>query len=81
MRGNCFFCGIPRHFAKDYRRRETAQCSKDSEKGHLHRAYKRRGDGGKHESVAMGSTLTTQDEEFWAAVTQWKTAGMLVNSS
>ena len=26
-KGNCFVCGIPRHFAKDCRRKETAQCS------------------------------------------------------
>ena len=28
----------------------------------------------------MGPTLATPDEECWAALTQWKTAGMLVDS-
>ena len=60
--------------------RETAQCSKCGEKGHLDRACKRQRDGGKHESVAMGPILATPDEECWAALTQWKTAGMLVDS-
>ena len=41
---------------------------------------KRQRDGGKHESVAMGPTLASPDEEYWAALTQWKTAGMLVDS-
>ena len=71
-------CGIPGHFAKDCRRKETAQCSKCSEKGHLDRACKRQRDGGKQESV--GPTLASTDEECWAALTQWKTAGMLVDS-
>ena len=53
-RGNCFVCGIPEHFAKDCRRKETAQCSKCGEKGHHDRACKRQRDGGKRESVAMG---------------------------
>ena len=35
---------------------------------------------GKHESVAMGPTLATVDEKYWAALAQWKTAGMLVDS-
>ena len=50
------------------------------EKGHLDRACRRQRDGGKGESVAMGSTLASPDEESWAALTQWKTAGMLVDS-
>ena len=58
----------------------TAQCSKCGEKGHLDRACKRQRDGGKQESVAMGPTLASPDEEYWAALTQWKTAGMLVDS-
>ena len=28
----------------------------------------------------MGSTLASPDEEYWAALTQWKTAGILVDS-
>ena len=79
-KGNCFVCGIPGHFVKDCRRQETAQCSKCGEKGHLDRACKRQRDGGKQESVALGSTLASPDEEYWAALTQWKTAGMLVGS-
>ena len=73
-------CGIPGHFAKDCRKKETAQYSKCGEKGHLDRACKRQRDGGKHGSVAMGPTLATPDEECWAALTQRKTAGMLVDS-
>ena len=75
-----FLCGIPGHFAKVCRRKVTAQCSKCGEKGHLDRACKRQRDGGKQESVAMGPALTSPDEEYWAALTQWKTAGMLVDS-
>ena len=77
MKGNCIVCG---HFAEDCRRNKTAKCSKCVEKGHLDSACKRQRDGGKHESVAMGPTLATPDEECWAALTQWKTAGMLVDS-
>ena len=73
-------CGIPGHFAEDCRRKETTQCSKCGEKGHLDRARKRQKDGGKHESVAMGPTLASPDEEYWAALTQRKTAGTLVDS-
>ena len=79
-KGNCFVCVIPGQFAKDCRKKETAQCSKCGEKGHLDRACKRQRDGGKNESVAMGPTLATPDEECWAALTQWKTTGMLVDS-
>ena len=49
-------------------------------KGHLDRACKRQSDGGKHESVAMGPTLASPDEEYWAALNQWKTAGKLVDT-
>ena len=77
---NCFVCEMPGQFAKDYRRKETAQCSKCGEKGHLDRACKRQRDGGKHESVATGPALASPAEEHWAAHTQWKTAGMLVDS-
>ena len=79
-KGNCFVCGIPGHFDQDCRRKETAQCSQSGEKGHLYRACKRQRDGGKHESVAMGPTLASPNEEYWAALIQWKTAGMLVDS-
>ena len=77
---NCFMCGIPEHFGKDCRRKEKAQCSKCGEKGHLDRVCKRQRDGGKHESVTMGPTLASSDEEYWAVITQWKTAGMRVDS-
>ena len=73
-------CGIPGHFAKDCRWKETAQGSKCGEKGDLDRACKRQRNGGKQKSVAMGPTLASPDEEHWAALTQWKTAGMLVDS-
>ena len=43
-KGNCFVCGIPGHFPKDCRRKETAQCSNSVEKGHLDRACKRQKD-------------------------------------
>ena len=79
-KGNCFLCGIPGRFTKDCRRKETAQSSKCGEKGHLDRACKRQRDRGKHESETMGPTLASPDEEYWAALTQWKTAVMLVNS-
>ena len=79
-KGNGFMCEIPGHFAKECRRKETAQCSKCGEKGHLDRACKRQRDGGKHESVEMGPTLASPDEEYWATLTQWKTAGMVVDS-
>ena len=64
----------------DCGRKETAQCSKCGEKGHLDRAGKRQRDGGKQESVAMGPTLASPDEEYRAALTQWKTASMLVDN-
>ena len=79
-KGNCFVCGISGHFVKDCRRNEQAQCSKCGEKGHRDGACKRQRDGGKHESVAMGPTLASPDEEYLAAFTQCKTAGMLVDS-
>ena len=71
--------GIPGYFAKDCRRKETVNCSKCGEKGHLDRACKRQRDGGKHESLEMGPTMASPDKEYWAAVTQWKTAGTLVD--
>ena len=79
-KGNCFVCGIPGHFAKDCRRKETAQCSKCVEKGHQDRACKKQRNGGKHESVATGLTLASSDEEYCAVLTPWKTSGSLVDS-
>ena len=79
-KGSRFLCGIPGHFAKDCRREETAQCSECEEKGHLDRACNRQRDGGKHESVAVDPTLASPDEEYWVALTHWKTAGTLVDS-
>ena len=75
-----FVCVQVGHFAKDCRRKETAQCSKCGEKGHLDRECKRQRDEGKHEPVAMGSILASPDEEYWAVLIQWKTSGMLVDS-
>ena len=75
---NCFVFGIPGHFAKECMMKKTAQCSKCGEKRLLYRACKRQRNGGKH--WAMGPTLASPDEEYWAALTHWKTAGMLVNS-
>ena len=79
--GNCFECEIPGHLAKDCRRKETVQCRKCGQKGHhtccIDRACKRQRDGGRHESVAIGPTLASPDEEYWAALTQWS---MLVDS-
>ena len=69
-------CGIPGHSAKDCSRKEIAQCSMRGAKVHLD--TERETNGGKHESVAMGPTLSTPDEEYWAALTLWNTAGMLV---
>ena len=46
----------------------------------LFQGLQEEGDGGKQESVAMGPTLASPDGEYWAALTQWKTAGMLVDS-
>ena len=48
--------------------------------GHLNRACKRQRDGRKHEPVAMGPTLATSDKQYLAALTQRKTADMLVDS-
>ena len=78
--GNCFVCGIPGYFAKDCRRKKTAQCSKCGEKGYLDRACRRQRDGGKHDSVSKGPTLASPDEGYWAALTLWKTAGILADS-
>ena len=61
--------GEPWYFAEDCRRKETAQCSKCGENGHLDRACKRQRDGGQPESVARGPTLATPDEVYWAAPT------------
>ena len=35
---------------------------------------------GKHESVAMGPTLASPNEEYWAALAHWKTASLVVDS-
>ena len=79
-KGHQFVSGIPGHFGQDCRRKETAQCSKCGEKGQLDKACKRQRDRGKHGSVAMGPTLASTDEEYRAVLTQWKTAGMLVDT-
>ena len=34
----------------------------------------------KHEAVAMGPTLATSDKKHWEALTEWKTADLLVDS-
>ena len=70
--------GISGHFVMDCRRKETAQCSKTGEKEKGDSACRRQRDGRKYESVAMGLSLSTPNEEYWAAVAQRKTAGMLV---
>ena len=51
----------------------------------IHRNFNRNrmrkgGEGSKHESVVMGRKIATSDEEYWTAVTQWKTAGVLADS-
>ena len=79
-KGNCFVCGIHGHFANDSRRKKTAQSGKCGAKGHLDRACKRQRDGGNYESVAIGPTLASSEEEHWKVLTQWMTAGMLVDS-
>ena len=63
-KGNCSVCGILEHFATDCRKKETSQCRKCCEEGHLDRACKRQRDGGKYESEAMGPTLASPDEEY-----------------
>ena len=73
-------CGIHGHLAKDCRRKENAQYSKCGQKGLLDRACQRNWDGGKHESVAIGPTLATSDEEYCAGLSQWKAAGILIDS-
>ena len=32
------------------------------------------------QTLAMGLTLASPDEEYWAALSQWETSGMLVDS-
>ena len=63
---------------KNCRRKETAR--KYGEKSHLDSECKRQRNGGRHESVAMGLTLAAPDAEHWAALTHWKTAGVLVDT-
>ena len=77
--GNCFVWD-PWTLCQDCMRKEIVQCSKCDEKVHPDRARKTQRDGDKHESMAMGSTLASPDEEYWATLTQWKRAGMLVDS-
>ena len=79
MKRNCFVCGIPGNFAKDCRRKETPQCNRCDERGQLDRACRRQREGCKHESVAMGPTMATPEKNR-AALIQWKTAGLLVDS-
>ena len=69
MKGNCFVCRICRHFAKECRKTETAHCSKFVGKSRIDRACKRQRVEGKIESLAMGPTLATADEEHGAALT------------
>ena len=71
---------IPGHFAKNCRRKGAAQCSKCGENCNTDRACKRQRVEGKHDSVAMGPTLATPDEESCAALNQGKKAGMQVDS-
>ena len=75
-KGNCFGRGINGHFDKDCRRKDTGQCIKCREKSHLDRACRRQRDGGKHESVVMGPTLASPDEDHRAALTQWNPAAL-----
>ena len=70
---NFSVCGIPGHFAKDCRRKETAQCSKCGEKCQLDKACTRQKEGGKHECYGSSFGFTRQG-------TLWKTAGMLTDS-
>ena len=56
-RRNCSVCGIPGHFAKDCWRKKTTQCSNCVEIDHIDRACKRQINGGKDESVAIGSNI------------------------
>ena len=71
-------CEIPGHFAKDHRREGTEHCSKCGEKGNVDRASKRQRDGGKPEALAMSSTLSTLEQDYWAAPTLRKAAGIPV---
>ena len=77
---NCFVCGILGHFTKDCRKKETAQYRECAEKGHIDRASKRQRNGSKHESMAMCPALASPDEEYRAALSQWKTTGLLWDS-
>ena len=79
-KGNCFVWGIPEHFAKDCRWKESAQCIQCGEKSLLDRICKRKRDGGKPGSVAMIPTLASPDEQYWAVLTQWKTSVMVEDS-
>ena len=62
---NNFVFEFPGHFVEYCRRKETTQCIKWDEKEYIDRVCKRPRDRGKQESVAMGPTLATPDEENW----------------
>ena len=57
------------NISKYHRREGSKHCSKCGEKSKVDRASKRQRDGGKPESLAVSSTLSTLYQEYWAALT------------